>query len=135
MTKNSTQGFSLLEVLVALSIMALSLGVLYQAAGGSVRNAAHLERHAYAVVIAEGLLARTQATPPEGISASAETPDGFRWSLISTPYAGRVGARDSAEGWPFHGLRAEVVWESLGREHRVTLETVVPVLDQTKVSR
>ena len=31
-------GFSLLEILVAFSIMAISLGLLYRVSGGSVRN-------------------------------------------------------------------------------------------------
>lgn len=125
----SIAGFSLLEVLVALSIMALSLGVLYHAAAGGVRNAAHLERHAHALVIAEGLLSRMQTVPTAGVSTSGQTPDGFRWSLLSVPLPRSGAQTDSVKPWPFHEIRAEVTWEALGRAHKARLETLVPVVD------
>jgi len=49
-------GFSLLEVLVALAILAMSLGVLYQAAGGSVRNVQTVEHRMRAILLAQSLL-------------------------------------------------------------------------------
>ncbi len=39
---NRAAGFSLLEVLVAITILALALAVLYQAASGATRNASRL---------------------------------------------------------------------------------------------
>src|SRR5690606_40398158 len=50
-------GFSLIEALVAMVILALSLGALYQAAAGATRNVRVDERYTYAVQIAQSLLA------------------------------------------------------------------------------
>lgn len=54
------RGFSLLEVLVAFSVMALALGVLYQALGGSMRAMGEAERDVLGVVesVGRGLVDR-----------------------------------------------------------------------------
>ena len=54
---NGAAGFSLLEVLVAITILALALAVLYQAASGATRNVRSDEKYAYGVELARSLLA------------------------------------------------------------------------------
>ena len=50
----STHGLTLLELLVALTIMALSLGVLYRASGSGARNAGELYEHQRALLLLVG---------------------------------------------------------------------------------
>ena len=52
------KGFSLLEVLVAFSILALSMGVLMQIFSGGLRNVEQSTHHTKAVALAKSLLAR-----------------------------------------------------------------------------
>ena len=59
-------GFSLLEMLVAISILALALGALYQAAAGATRNVRIDEKYAYSVELARSLLAEHARVPAAG---------------------------------------------------------------------
>jgi general secretion pathway protein I len=58
------KGFSLLEVLVAFSILALSMGVLMQIFSGGLHNVELSGHHIKAVAIAKSLLARVGTETP-----------------------------------------------------------------------
>lgn len=79
------RGFSLLEMIVAVAILGISLGMLYQAAGGATRSVATTEDYAYAIQIARSLLADNSVVPPGGTAVTGETADGYRWAVFSTP--------------------------------------------------
>lgn len=124
-------GFSLIEMLVAMVILALSLGVLYQAAAGATRNVRMDERYTYAVQIAQSLLAEYPFVKREGVSASGVMGD-LRWQLRSEPYTEglpALAADSDPEAVPtLHQLEAVVRWEgSEARELR--LVTLVPEFD------
>ena len=78
------RGFSLLEVLVAFSILALSMGVLMQIFSGGLRNVGISEDYARAVALAETQLAAMEAeiTPGE---RSGEFGDKFHWDVLVQP--------------------------------------------------
>ena len=118
-------GFSLLEVLVAFSIMMLSLGALYQAAGGSIRNLATSERQTHAILLAQSLLSLHQAVPPGGLSASGSSGRGFEWGLSAVPAVNAQADPDGAS-WPLYRLDVEVAWQDGDRRRRYALATLLP---------
>ena len=122
------RGFSLLEVLVAFTIMALVLGVFYQIGGNSIRNTAYLEQRAYAIVMAESLLARYASVPQGGIHESGGDADGFQWQLSSSDWERQPQAQieNNSDPWPFHQLMARVYWRDFGRTRSVVLKTLLP---------
>jgi general secretion pathway protein I len=81
------RGFSLLEILVAFSILALSLGVLMQIFSASLRNAEVTRNQAQAVALAQSLLASAVvgATLVPGENAGV-LDDKFRWVLRVSPF-------------------------------------------------
>lgn len=116
-------GFSLLEVLVAFAIMALALGVLYQAVGGSARGVTGAARDTRAVLLAQSLLALHDLVPPEGLAEDGVTEDGFAWQIASHPAPVDV----ENPQWELHEVAARVHWRDRGRDREFALATLLPV--------
>lgn len=80
------KGFSLLEILVAFSIMAIALTVLLRIFGNGVQNAVISEEYTIAVQIAESLMARTGVeTPLQAGSTQGTEGDKYEWQIIVNP--------------------------------------------------
>ncbi|MEN8261536.1 MAG: type II secretion system protein, partial [Pseudomonadota bacterium] len=81
------RGFSLLEVLVAFSILAISLGVLLNIFSSGMRMMAIAEEYTRASQVAESMLAKVGVEIPveEGVDQGIEG-DRFRWTLSVRPY-------------------------------------------------
>jgi general secretion pathway protein I len=81
------RGFSLLEILVAFSIMAISMGMLLSIFSSGLRNAAVSEEYTSAVQIAEAMIARPGIETPlrPGQSSGVEN-DKYRWELTVAPF-------------------------------------------------
>ena len=118
-----SKGFSLLEMVVAMAVLSLCLGVLYQATGGATRNVRTDERYAYAVELARSLLAGNSSVPPEGLSVRGETPGGFRWRAAASPVP-RGGATQPPGS--LHNIEVAVSWRDGSRDRSVVLHSVVP---------
>jgi len=120
---HAVRGFSLLEMVVAMAVLSLCLGVLYQAIGGATRNVRIDERYAYAVELARSLLASNNTVPRGGVSQHGETPGGFAWRAVSSP----VNLKgDSLPAGTLHALEVAVSWRDGGRDRSVVLHSVVP---------
>lgn len=84
--RRGSAGFSLLEVLVAFAILALSLGVLMQIFSGGIRNTLAGTAYSRAADVAESALALAGTEIPleEGVHGGQDRE--FQWSLEITPY-------------------------------------------------
>ena len=84
---NNQKGFSLLEILVAFCILAISLGILLKIFSTGVNTAIVAEDYTAAVQIAESLMAKTglestlQATQDGGTEN-----DKYDWEVTVSPY-------------------------------------------------
>jgi len=114
--KPKQRGFSLLEVLVAFTILALSLGVLMQIFSGSLRNADISRDQAQAVVLAQSLLASAGVETPLPNGQGAGTLDNrFHWTLVATPMqlealAGETSALTPQSSLELWEVSARVTW-------------------------
>jgi general secretion pathway protein I len=119
-------GFSLIEVLVAFTILALSLGTLYQVFSQGLRAADMGDDYTRAVVHARSQLARL-GLEAEGDEAAmeGELDDGYRWQAVIEPYAPAEGEPPFSEsGLEPVLVRVRVSWGHGPRERSFVLETV-----------
>ena len=116
------RGFTLLELLVALVIMAMSLAVLYRASGGSVRTVADIERREQALVLARSLLSMRDAVGEGGWSESGVSAD-FNWSVSTSPYLTDYNGLDIP---PLHEVTVAVTWGEGGAARSVQFATLLP---------
>jgi general secretion pathway protein I len=84
----SVRGFSLLEVLVAFAILALTLGVLLNIFSGGLRNLGDGQHYTRAVLDAQSKLAEIGVSRPLAPGEiSGEIDDVYRWSARISPLA------------------------------------------------
>ncbi|WP_251827528.1 type IV pilus modification PilV family protein [Methylovulum psychrotolerans] len=81
------RGFSLLEILIAFSILALSIGILLKIFAGGVQTAAVAEDYTVAVQLAESLMVRAGVeTPLQPGQVLGRDNDKYNWQVLVSPY-------------------------------------------------
>jgi len=84
---NRQCGFSLLEILIAFSILALSLGILLKIFSAGINNAGVAEEYTAAVQVAESLMAETGAEAPlKPKQATGLEHDKYHWQVSVSPF-------------------------------------------------
>lgn len=119
---SSQRGLTLLEVLIAFSILAMVLGVVLLGYSHGLRSADHSRDYQRALSIAENRLAEAlRESPLQTHTRQGESPP-YRWAVIAEPW--------EAEGeflqipQQLYKLRVEVAWGEARQIRHVALESL-----------
>lgn len=115
------KGFSLLEILVAFSIMAVALTIVLRIFGSGVNAAVVSEEYSIAVQIAESLMARVGVeTPLEAGEMNGVEADLYEWQVRISPVIAPQAPlqkfksqQEDTENMPsiqLFNIRVQVVW-------------------------
>jgi general secretion pathway protein I len=85
--RRSQRGFSLIEVVVALAIVSLMLGTIYQVSNGAVRSTVRTDNYLRALAMAQSRLAEASAMPVLKVGTVIGSTDGVAWSRSVKSYA------------------------------------------------
>ena len=96
--KQSEDGFSLLEVIVALAIMAMGFVTVLQLFSGSIRSVGLSEQYLKATTLAQSKMGELEmnnykVSEFEGTFANEEN---YRWQLDISPYATKLNSVDNS---------------------------------------
>jgi general secretion pathway protein I len=118
---NSEAGFTVVEVVAALTILAVALGVLLDVMSTGIRQTGRAETVAEAGSLARSLLAKVGTELPlhDG-QITGQADHGLRWQVRIEPYG--YGGRE----WPVaaHQVFAEVLWRDGLQERSLVLTTL-----------
>ena len=111
MWAESVRGFSLLEMLVALVILSLSLGALYQGATRAIQNTSVADQYTRAVMLAESMIASSNYVTAERASISGGF-EIYTWEARSWPadISDNTEADAPVIGQPLQYLSVTVTW-------------------------
>lgn len=126
MTRNTCRGFSLLEVLVAFTILVLVFGSLFKIFGAGVRAATVSERYSHAALIAQSRLEELAARGElsEGVHGGYDGRD-YRWQSTVVPYVEPYGSLfDGLTVRPWT-VTVEVTWGEGEQLRSVSLSTLL----------
>lgn len=137
MAHNSQRGFSLVEVLVAFMILAISLTVIFRIFSAGLRSSALSEDYARAVLVAQ---AQLSALAGGGVLdygvTSGDWSGRFRWTRTIEPYQAWPEDRSLIAAVHAYRVTVDVDWERTGRTHRLTLSSMrLQPADETGVLR
>ena len=124
-------GFSLIELLVAFSIMALSLGFIYKAMGSGARNAGELASHQQVTMLAESILATRDAVTDQGWQEVGSFAP-YDWTVSSKPYVpaanlfSPVAGSSTLTSVPLHQIQLTIIWQDGSVQRQFETQTLLP---------
>ena len=130
MNLDKQSGFSLLEVLVAFSIFAVSLGILFQIYSKGAHSARLSDEYATAIVIAQSKLDAIGIETIPDIGVYEDSDERFRWIT-------RVSSDNDDSDYLIErhklvksNIEVEVLWENKSKTRSVKLNTkkLLPVI-------
>lgn len=120
-----SQGFTLIEVLVAFSILSLTLAALFSLLSTSTRNTRIAGEYGDAMVHAESMMAQLGVTGPLRTGTTrGHFDDDFMWTLQVTKRPRRERLERREINWDLLDVTLRVSWRSMGGERDVELSTI-----------
>ncbi|GLQ49007.1 type IV pilus modification PilV family protein [Dyella flava] len=114
MSARHARGFSLLEVIAAILLLAVTFGALMEVAGGSIRLSQNASEYTQAALWARSLMDTRFALDPiqPGVS-QGQFDDHYRWRLEVVPWvAPGVTPAPNANALQMYQLNLDVMWGS-----------------------
>jgi general secretion pathway protein I len=124
MSARSQRGFSLLEVIAAIMLLAIAFAALMKGAGSSISLTQNAAEHSEAAMWARGLL--DSAFVGESIqpgSSSGQFNARFRWHLDVTPW-NQIGAAPPTAPLHLYQLDLDVLWGPTGHPRSAHFRTL-----------
>lgn len=122
--KHFNEGFSLLEVIVALAIMAVGFVTVLQLFSGSIRSVGLSEQYLKAVTLGNSKLNQLELTGfnPDDTSGTFEGDETYRWELNLRPYDSPLNNPDKKI--ELLEVILKVLWNDSGAERDIELATI-----------
>lgn len=128
--RRAARGFTLLEVLLAFVIFALSFATVMEIMAGSMRSTTRARADSEVALLAQSLMdmAGTEAPLQEG-SLAGEAPGGYQWQMAITAYQTEAGDERILElaersGIQLYWVDLDINWDDGRRERSARFSTV-----------
>ncbi len=127
----SLRGFSLIEVLVAFSVTAVSLGIVFQIYAKGATATVLAGEYAQALAIAESKLAGVAVFRAiDGLEIQGRELKKYDWEIRVQDYTNDEQDEDLSPLYTLMSVEVNVSWRSRGKLHRVELQTLKPVISR-----
>ncbi len=121
-----TGGFALIEILVATSVLAISLVVILQLFSGGLKSRKLSEQYTRGIFHAREKMAEMQLSPDylEG-ETQGEFEDAYQWRTVIT----RIVPEEAEENLPFDllNIKVNIAWREGEKEKNFTINTLKAV--------
>ena len=124
LNKPNNDGFSLLEVIVALAIMAMGFVTVLQLFSGSIRSASLSEQYLKGATLAQSKLGELEVnnysvTEYEGIFPDEKN---YRWQLQVSPHTSSLNSKE--HNIQLSEVTLNVLWEEAGKTRDIEINTL-----------
>ncbi len=124
MTKRAETGFTLLEVLVAFVILALTLSVIMRIFSGGLRNVTLADNYDRALLLAQSRLAELSVVPVEG-EAAGDLEGRYHWRSTIHPWIDERNMPPVGVQLRLMEIEVAVAWQGeLGGSRQISLRTL-----------
>ncbi len=136
--KNNGSGFTLIEILVAVTLMAITFTVISQLFSGSLRLAGMSGHYNKAASLADQVMGRAlSSNEPQGgdsYSESGQALDRYTWEVTISPYEDFEPEDEQSSPMLLFDVTVNVSWTEGARSRVVELHGIKSISRSSKVS-
>ena len=124
LNKPNNDGFSLLEVIVALAIMAMGFVTILQLFSGSIRSVSLSEQYLKGTTLAHSKLGELEVNNYSVTELEGTFPDekNYRWQLQVSPHTSHLNSKEN--NIQLSEVTLNVLWEEAGKTRDVEISTL-----------